>query len=111
MAIRDWKTLVRRVRLLAYAEELRSAFPQSITGNGIPSTILQSPISNLIEPLTEPRTASPPAGRRLSNRDIADELVISVDTVKTHLRTLYGKLGAHSRMQAILRAKELNLIQ
>lgn len=35
-----------------------------------------------------------------SNREIADELFLSVDTVKTYLRRLYDKLGVHNRAQA-----------
>jgi WD40 repeat protein/serine/threonine protein kinase len=45
-----------------------------------------------------------------SNRDIADELVISIGTVKWHITQVYKKLGVRSRVQAIVRARELNLI-
>ena len=45
-----------------------------------------------------------------SNRSIASELFISVGTVKTHLNNLYRKLDAHSRTQALARARDLNLI-
>jgi LuxR family transcriptional regulator, maltose regulon positive regulatory protein len=46
----------------------------------------------------------------LSAREIADELYISVNTVKTHQRHLYRKLGAHSRTQAVERARALGLL-
>jgi LuxR family maltose regulon positive regulatory protein len=45
-----------------------------------------------------------------SNRQIASELFVSVGTVKTHVNNLYRKLGAHSRTQAVARAKELDLL-
>jgi LuxR family transcriptional regulator, maltose regulon positive regulatory protein len=45
-----------------------------------------------------------------SNRRIAAELFVSVGTVKTHLNNLYRKLDAHSRTQALVRARELNLL-
>jgi LuxR family transcriptional regulator, maltose regulon positive regulatory protein len=48
--------------------------------------------------------------RGFANREIADELVVSLDTVKTHLRNAYSKLGVHSRTQAITSARERNLI-
>lgn len=45
-----------------------------------------------------------------SNHRIASELFVSIGTVKTHLNHLYRKLGAHSRTQALARARELGLI-
>ncbi len=46
----------------------------------------------------------------LSNREIADRLVISEGTVKNHLTNILSKLNARDRMQATLRAKELGII-
>jgi LuxR family maltose regulon positive regulatory protein len=45
-----------------------------------------------------------------SNRRIAQELFVSVGTVKTHINNLYRKLDAHSRTQAVARARELKLL-
>lgn len=45
----------------------------------------------------------------LTNNDIAQELDISLSTVKTHINNLYRKLNATNRMEAIERAKFLNL--
>ncbi|QYJ15591.1 HTH-type transcriptional regulator MalT [Rubrobacter xylanophilus DSM 9941] len=45
-----------------------------------------------------------------SNRQISQELFVSVGTAKTHVNHLYRKLGAHSRTQAVARARELGLI-
>ena len=49
------------------------------------------------------------AGR--SNREIAEALHISANTVKTHLGHLYGKLDVSRRTQAINKAKSLRLIR
>src|SRR6202050_3729138 len=46
----------------------------------------------------------------LSAREIAGELYLSVNTVKTHQRHLHQKLGARSRTQAVERARALGLV-
>jgi LuxR family maltose regulon positive regulatory protein len=45
-----------------------------------------------------------------SNPEIARTLYVEVNTVKTHVKHLYDKLGVHSRDQAIWRARELTLL-
>ena len=45
-----------------------------------------------------------------SNKEIARSLEVSPNTVKTHVASLFAKLGAQRRTQAIAKAKELNLI-
>jgi len=47
----------------------------------------------------------------LSNREIAERLFVSPNTVKTHLAHLYQKLAVSRRTQAISKAKELRLIR
>ena len=46
----------------------------------------------------------------LSNRQVAEQLFVDVSTVKKHITHVYGKLGVESRTQALVRARELNLI-
>lgn len=45
-----------------------------------------------------------------SNREIAARLFVSPNTVKTHLASLYGKLSASRRTEAVSKARELRLI-
>ncbi|KAE8763917.1 LuxR C-terminal-related transcriptional regulator [Georgenia thermotolerans] len=49
-------------------------------------------------------------GTDLSGPDIARELVVSVNTVRTHTKNIYAKLGATSRRAAVRRAQELGLL-
>jgi DNA-binding NarL/FixJ family response regulator len=46
----------------------------------------------------------------MSNREIAEKLIISAGTAKTHIHNLCGKLGVHNRTEAAARARELGLV-
>jgi LuxR family maltose regulon positive regulatory protein len=65
----------------------------------------------LVEPLTdrELEVLGLIAGG-LTNREIAERLIISVNTVKTHVKNLYGKLHSRNRTEAVARARELGLL-
>jgi LuxR family maltose regulon positive regulatory protein len=47
---------------------------------------------------------------KLSAPEIADQLYLSVNTVKTHMRHLYDKLGVHRRHEAVEQARALGLL-
>jgi LuxR family maltose regulon positive regulatory protein len=46
----------------------------------------------------------------LTAAEIASEIYVSVNTVKTHMRNIYIKLDAHSRGEAVEYARELGLL-
>ena len=46
----------------------------------------------------------------LNTAEVADEMYISVNTVKTHLRNIYRKLATSHRNEAVRRARQLELI-
>lgn len=82
-------------------------------GTASPAASSQAPAANsaLIEPLSARELevlALIESG--LSNAEIADRLVVAQSTVKTHINSIYGKLGAKSRTDALHRAKELGLL-
>jgi LuxR family maltose regulon positive regulatory protein len=65
----------------------------------------------LVEPLTpREREVLGLVAAGLRNQEIADELVISLATVKRHISNIYGKLGVHHRTRAVARARELGLL-
>jgi LuxR family maltose regulon positive regulatory protein len=97
-----------------YAHKLLAAFRVSeyegMGENVAPSPPYSHTIS-LPDPLTpRERDVLLLIRRGLSNNDIAEELVIALNTVKRHTSSIYGKLGVKSRTQAIVRARELGLL-
>lgn len=68
-----------------------------------------------VEPLIEPLTNRELEVLRLmaaglKNREIAEELVVVVGTVKAHIGSIYGKMNVDNRVQAVSRGKELGLL-
>jgi LuxR family maltose regulon positive regulatory protein len=47
---------------------------------------------------------------RLSAGEIADELYVSLNTVKTHIKSIYRKLDTNRRWDAVKRARQLQLL-
>jgi LuxR family maltose regulon positive regulatory protein len=95
--------------LSAYARSLLQAFPgaqpAAATGPGVAGAAV------LVEPLTRrEREVLHLIAEGLSNREIAERLVLALNTVKRHTSNIYGKLGVHSRTQAIARARQLGLM-
>jgi LuxR family maltose regulon positive regulatory protein len=87
-----------------YAARLLGAFDRAVEA-GMPAN------ASLVEPLSERELEVLRlivAG--LSNPEIADELVIAVSTVKSHVNHIFGKLGVDSRTRAVATAQELDLL-
>jgi LuxR family maltose regulon positive regulatory protein len=100
-----------------YANKLLVAFDLSAWGRGgeIPPTHVPTPPHPAPQPLVEPLTPREMEVLQLislgcSNQEIAEKLVIALNTVKRHTSSIYGKLGVKSRTQAIARARELGLL-
>ena len=71
----------------------------------------QEPQAEMVEPLSERELeVLRLLAVGLSNPEIADELVIAVSTVRSHCKSIYGKLSVHRRWSAVQRAQELGLI-
>jgi LuxR family maltose regulon positive regulatory protein len=89
----------------AYLAKLLAAF-------GLESAKVASPqFQSLVEPLSERELeVLRLLATGLSNPEIAGELVVAVSTVRSHCKSIYGKLGVHKRWDAVQRAQELGLI-
>jgi LuxR family maltose regulon positive regulatory protein len=65
----------------------------------------------LLEPLSNSeRRVLRYLATNLTAPEIADELSVSHNTIKTHMRNLYAKLGAHRRSEAVTQARSLGLL-
>ena len=91
---------------LAYLDKLIAAFG-GVAGGGA----ARAANSALVEPLSDRELeVLRLVAAGLKNQEIADRLVVVLGTVKAHINSIYGKLGVSSRVQAVSRARELNLL-
>jgi LuxR family maltose regulon positive regulatory protein len=94
-----------------YAGKLLAALEQESRRDATPLPVSEAALSPWIEPLSPRETevlrllTTP-----LSHAEIAEELVLSVNTVRSHIKSIYNKLDVHSRMEAVQRATELGLL-
>ena len=80
-------------------------------GPGILKTVSKGQASALLDPLSERELqVLHLLESSLTSVEIGRELYISQNTTRTHLRNIYSKLGVHGRIEAIQKAKELELI-
>jgi LuxR family maltose regulon positive regulatory protein len=95
--------------LAAFKEDEHSA----MQGESDHLTARPSPLST--QPLAEPLTnreldVLELLGQRFQNKEIAEKLFISPETVKKHLNNIYGKLNVSSRRQAVEKAQNLGIL-
>lgn len=123
----DCRLRIVDARQRTYLDKLLSAFgeptraretslvnhpPQPIS-NGVlrPLREQQSAISNLVEPLSERELDVLRLLRTdLSGPEIARQLMVSLNTMHTHTKNIYSKLGVNNRRAAVRRAEELTLL-
>jgi LuxR family maltose regulon positive regulatory protein len=70
---------------------------------------------SLNQPLIEPLSGREQEilaliARGFKNKEIAEQMVISLNTVLYHTKNIYNKLGVNKRTQAVLKAQELRLL-
>jgi ATP/maltotriose-dependent transcriptional regulator MalT len=110
-----------RKRFESYIGEILAAFDrfEAQTLQNIPSpqtSHLQTPsleaAPNLDKPLTNRELEILSSlSKRLSNKEIAEELFISPETVKRHTINIYKKLASHSRQEAVTKARALGILE
>jgi LuxR family maltose regulon positive regulatory protein len=94
-----------------YAGKLLAAFPKDIQGAIQFDQDLTVTKQSLAEPLSEREIeVLRLMAEGYKYKEIAERLMVSINTVRHHTRNVYGKLDVNNRTQAISRAKELNLL-
>ena len=101
----------------AYTAKLLAAFEveQPTIAGASPRPDMREQSSPATQPLIEPLSQRELEVLRLfktelSGPEIAQQLVIGLSTVRTHTKSIYGKLNVNSRRAAVQRAAELGLI-
>jgi LuxR family maltose regulon positive regulatory protein len=93
-----------------YVRRLLVAFPVTEPEQTDVSQILASN-SEVIEPLSERELeVLQLLAEGLTNQEIGSRLFLALNTVKAHSSNIYGKLGVHSRTQAVAKARALGLL-
>ena len=88
-----------------YLDKVLTAFsPQKVVDYPTPQNALLDPLS------TREQEVLHLMARGASNQEIAETLVITLDTVKRHVSNILSKLGASNRTQAVSRVRELGLL-
>lgn len=93
-----------------YVRQLLSAFsmPSAAQAAGSQTT---NPESQWVDPLSQREIeVLQLIASGLSNQEIADQLYLSLHTVKVHARNIYGKLAVKNRTQAVAQAKALGIL-
>ncbi len=94
-----------------YASKLLASFPKDILGAVQIDKELTVNTQMLVEPLSRREIeVLRLIAEGYKYTEIAERLVVSINTVRHHTRNVYGKLEVNNRTQAINRAKELNLL-
>jgi LuxR family maltose regulon positive regulatory protein len=90
-----------------YVDKLLAAFARP---TAIPQPKTNNLQSMIIEPLSERELeVLRLLGTELSGPEIARELIVSLNTLRTHTKNIFNKLGVNNRRAAVRRAEELNL--
>jgi LuxR family maltose regulon positive regulatory protein len=108
--IDEGKPMERLLRL-AQTREISSSYTSQLLGVFRETTSSSPPSTQLVEPLSEREIeVLRLIVNGLSNREIAEELVVAVSTIKTHVNHIYRKLEVNSRTQAVARSQQLDLL-
>ena len=90
-------------KLIGYLDKILAVFPQ-------PKSKIVNPKSEMVDPMSERELEVLQLLRsELSGPEIAEQLIVSLNTLRTHTKNIFNKLGVNNRRAAIRRAEELDL--
>jgi len=93
--------------LFSYADKLLAAFPQPAA---LPQAKIKNRTTEIVEPLSERELEVLKLLRsELSGPEIAEHLIVSLNTLRTHTKSIFNKLGVNNRRAAVRRAEELEM--
>jgi LuxR family maltose regulon positive regulatory protein len=103
---------MRNLLRVTYSQGSSKEYTNRLLAAFEPRQIRPKPISQfLVEPLTERELdVLSLLQTELTGPEIAQELSVSLNTLRTHTKNIYSKLAVTNRRAAIIRAEELNLI-
>ncbi|MCU1474955.1 response regulator transcription factor [Amnibacterium sp.] len=108
----DPADLIRAVRVAAAGDALLSPGPTRRLLERVAANLRQPPSTERLDVLTDrEREVLALVAEGLTNEEIAERLVLSPLTAKTHVSRMLGKLGARDRVQLVVLAYETGLVR
>jgi DNA-binding NarL/FixJ family response regulator len=108
----DPADLIRAVRVAAAGDALLSPGPTRRLLERVAGSLRQAPATERLDVLTDrEREVLTLVAEGLTNEEIAERLVLSPLTAKTHVSRMLGKLGARDRVQLVVIAYETGLVR
>ena len=112
-AVQIYLSTGESARIVLLEAARRDIQPEHVTSllAAFPPQVRPEPIPDSPEALTEREVeVLRLMAEGLKNQEIADRLVLSLNTIRYHSKNIFGKLGVENRTAAVARAREMNVL-